>query len=350
MLPDHIVLTDDLQESISGALTSWEKSKVGVLVDENTVQHCYPLIAQYLPEHKLFSIVSGEVNKNLNTCERIWDFMTKAGFERSSLLINLGGGVIVDMGGFCAATYKRGIHFMNIPTTLLAQVDASIGGKLGIDFDGYKNQIGLFQEPDRVIVYPDFIKTLNPRELRAGFAEIIKHCLIADLDYWRKLKDNNLENQDWPSHILHSIQTKYQVVEQDFKEKGLRKILNFGHTIGHAIETCLLGGPKSILHGEAVAVGMVSEAYLAHLKTGLSQSELEDLTTYIIKIFGKITIGPELTQSIVELALQDKKNESGQIRATLLKKIGKPTLDIIIQPQEIEKALDYYRHLENSSE
>jgi 3-dehydroquinate synthase len=268
--------------------------------------------------------------------------MTYHQMDRKSLLINLGGGVIGDMGGFCAATYKRGIKFINLPTTLLAQVDASIGGKLGVDFQGYKNHIGVFQDPEQVIIWPEFLSTLPTTELRSGFAEIIKHALIFDLQYWHDIRSSPWDSQTWSEHISHSVHTKYQIVEKDPTETSVRKILNFGHTIGHAIERHYLHGSEPLLHGEAIAIGMICETYLSTLKEGLSNHNLEEITDYLIKTFGRVEIPREELNAIAKNALQDKKNEGGQIICTLLEDIGQATYNTPISLQEIEQALDYY--------
>ncbi|MEM8969941.1 MAG: 3-dehydroquinate synthase family protein, partial [Bacteroidota bacterium] len=241
MPADNVTITKNIAGTLADLLSKSSFSQVAVLVDENTRQHCLPLIQEVLPpEYTLVEIKSGELNKNLDTCAHIWAQLTEQHFDRKALLINLGGGVIGDMGGFCAATYKRGISFVNIPATLLAQVDASVGGKLGIDFRGFKNHIGLFQEPQQVLIDAAFLRTLPEQELRSGFAEVIKHALIHDSVYWNKLRGASLAQQPWTEHIRHSVQVKSWVVDQDFREGGLRKILNFGHTVGHAVESHFL--------------------------------------------------------------------------------------------------------------
>ncbi|MCH8317693.1 MAG: 3-dehydroquinate synthase, partial [Bacteroidetes bacterium] len=215
-------------------------TKIGIIVDENSKKFCLPIIQSKIPKHYLITIPSGEHHKNLTTCETIWQQLTDLHFDKRSLIINLGGGVIGDMGGFCAATFKRGIAFIQVPTTLLAQVDASIGGKVGVDFQNYKNHIGLFKDPEAVFIYPGFLKTLDKKETLSGFAEIIKHCLIADRQKWNEISQKDLKDQDWENLIAHSIDVKLSIIKNDPEEKGLRKVLNFGHTIGHALETFYL--------------------------------------------------------------------------------------------------------------
>ncbi|MTI19497.1 3-dehydroquinate synthase, partial [Fulvivirga sp. RKSG066] len=266
--------------------------------------HCLPLLNNVLKEAKIIAIKSGEKNKTLDTCSDIWEKMTEYGLDRKSLMINLGGGVIGDMGGFGASTYKRGIDFINIPTTLLSQVDASVGGKLGIDFKGFKNHIGLFKDPKMVLVDSKFLNTLPKRELRSGFAEIIKHSIIADKNQWNKIKVHAFDELDFEKLIQQSVAIKVKVVEEDPEEAGLRKILNFGHTIGHAIESFYLETPSQLLHGEAIAIGMICEAYVAEQKNMLTSVELKEITDYIFGIYGKTDLPKEDFDPIINLMSQ----------------------------------------------
>ncbi|WKN32301.1 3-dehydroquinate synthase [Porifericola rhodea] len=339
----NVTLTSNIDATLKEFFAQHTYSLIGVLVDENTKEHCYPIIKDNLPEHELCQIPSGELNKNLSTCSDIWEWMTKAHFDRKALLVNLGGGVIGDMGGFCAATYKRGIDFINLPTTLLAQVDASVGGKLGIDFQAYKNHIGLFQEPQQVIVYPQFIYTLPKEEIRSGFAEVIKHSLIQDALYWPKLKEAGVAPDDWTAHIDHSIKIKAGVVDADFKEGGLRKILNYGHTIGHAIESYFLETERRLLHGEAIAIGMVAEGILSVKYSGMPQAEADEMSQFLLDTYGYHEISEQEEADIIGLTHQDKKNEKGVIKCTLLERIGKATYDINISAQDVAEGLAYYR-------
>ena len=342
MTAPNVIITDGIAETLSQFLRAESFSKIAVLVDENTQRHCYPVIASHLPDHSICQIESGEVHKNLTTCIHIWEHLTEHQFDRKALLINLGGGVIGDMGGFCAATYKRGIRFINIPTTLLSQVDASVGGKLGIDFQGYKNHIGLFQEPLRVLIDATFLKTLPIRELRSGFAETIKHSLIADADYWPTIRDTPFEQQNWKQIIAHSVAIKSKVVAEDFRESGQRKILNFGHTIGHAVESYFLNTEHSLLHGEAIAIGMVAESFLSERHTGLPAADKEAIKTFLLKTYDHPPVPDEALADIVTLAQQDKKNTQTQVQCTLLKQIGRATFDVPITKEDIEIGIAYY--------
>lgn len=342
-IPNNIVFTDRIQQAIADFFAEHTYSKIAVLVDENTRAHCYPLVQNSIPEHTLIEIASGEEQKNLNTCQQIWNALTEQAFDRKSLLINLGGGVIGDMGGFCAATYKRGIDFINIPTTLLAQVDASIGGKLGIDFQNFKNHIGVFQDPLRVFIDSVFFNTLPPGELRSGFAEVIKHCLIRDAVRFDEIIGTDYRDLDLSDLTRHSVDIKHQVVEQDPTEKGLRKILNFGHTIGHAIESHFLKDKeKKLLHGEAIAIGMICEAYLSETKLGLTTHELDKISNYILKIYDSRPIDEKAIGEILILTRQDKKNEGNTIKCSLLKSIGDCTFNIDIDENDISRSIEFY--------
>lgn len=343
-LPKHIHTQTAATEALFALLKENHYSQIAVLTDENTAQHCLPLLKKVLPADSLhIRIRSGEENKNLKSCAHIWEELTLAGFDRKGLLINLGGGVITDMGGFCAATYKRGISFINIPTTLLSQVDASVGGKLGIDFMGFKNHIGLFQEAEAVLIDPVFLGTLPLRELRSGYAEVVKHALIADKSHWEQLQKTPWQEQDWQRIIDHSIGIKYQITTADPTEKGLRKILNFGHTIGHAIESYFLEkGPEKLLHGEAIALGMICESYLSQQKSGLGQQEVISICNYIATVYPLTVIPSDAYDFITGLALQDKKNEQGVINCTLLKKTGEAVYNKPVNRAEIQEAISWY--------
>lgn len=344
MLPENISLTNDLSKGLSSFLEDRKYSKIAVLVDENTLSSCWPLLKDHLPSSHLIEIKSGESNKTIETCGMVWASMTKAGLDRKALLINLGGGVIGDMGGFCAATYKRGIDFIQIPTTLLSQSDASVGGKLGIDFMGYKNHIGLFKAPEHIFIDPTFLKTLPLRELKSGYAEVIKHALIADNNYWEILIAKDLNHQEWEKHIRHSVKVKSKIVEKDPKEAGLRKILNFGHTVGHGIESYFLEkAGKRLLHGEAIAAGMVCEAYLSFKKSNLNEQDLKAVTAYLIATYGVVAIEVAAMEEISQLVTQDKKNEKNTIKCSLLHHLGKAVYDIAVTPDEIIASLEYYQ-------
>ena len=336
-------ISTDIAAALQDFLHANAHTQTAVLVDENTKKHCYPLVKALLPKHTLIQIRSGEERKHLETCQQTWQRMTAAKLDRKALFINLGGGVIGDMGGFCAATYKRGIDFLQIPTTLLAQVDASVGGKLGVDFQGFKNHIGVFKDPVSVLVATGFLQTLPLVEIRSGFAEIIKHCLIADAGMWHIIRRRELDEQRWDELVPHSVKIKEIIVAQDPTEQGWRKVLNFGHTIGHAVESYFLPKPKQkLLHGEAIAVGMIAEAYLSHRRQLLSEDALMQIEEFVFSVYGRVKLQPADIEAIAPLALQDKKNAGGKIQCVLLRTIGEPVIDHAISLKEIREALAFY--------
>jgi 3-dehydroquinate synthase len=345
MLPENILFSNDPAQDLKKFLTGKKYSQVVVLVDENTRKECLPLIRDTVGTHEVIEVPSGEEHKNITTCLTVWDRLTKLALDRHAVLIVLGGGVLGDMGGFCAATYKRGIDFILIPTTLLAQVDASIGGKLGIDFNTLKNHIGVFQQPALTLIHSGFLKSLPKAELRSGFAEVIKHCLISDAAMWEIIRKKKLEDQDWGALAKHSVEFKAHITMEDPREKGLRKILNAGHTIGHAVESHLLGSGHRILHGEAIAIGLIAEAWLAESRNYISADDLNSIAEYVLRIFGKVTLKTDDIQASATLALQDKKNKGNKILCVLLDGVGKARWDEEITQNEIKAALDFYQSL-----
>jgi 3-dehydroquinate synthase len=339
-LQDYSIVVGSCQEPLSRFLKAHSFSRVFVLVDERTAAYCLPLLADVLAGATIVQIPSGEIHKNLDTCSRVWAALMDAGAGRDALLVNVGGGVIGDMGGFCAATYKRGIAFVQIPTTLLSQVDASIGGKLGIDFHQVKNSVGVFANPRAVFVDPVFLDTLPPAELRSGFAEIIKHALIADASQWESLKaGNDLFTAPSEETIVASLKIKQAVVAQDPTEKGLRKALNFGHTIGHAVESVSLDGPNPLLHGEAIAVGMVCEAFLSHKKGFLAQADLDEICARLLHWYQPARLDQDHFAAYFSLMRNDKKNEQGVINFSLIGPPGKAHINQYFLQEEIEESL-----------
>lgn len=320
-------------------------SKIVVLVDENTKKYCLPLFKKMIkfPIDSIFEIESGEENKHIHTCLQVWEHLSNFDADRKSLLINLGGGVLTDLGGFVASTFKRGIDFINIPTTLLSMVDASIGGKTGVDLGTLKNQIGVINQPQMVLVFPQFLKTLDPRQLKSGYAEMLKHGLIRDSDYWMALREEGKFSE--ASSIQRSIAIKNDVVLVDPNEKGLRKILNFGHTLGHAIESYCLDNPnkKTLLHGEAIAIGMILEGYLSHELKGLPKLSLEEIKETFLTYFEKVEFDRDDIDAVLKLLKYDKKNSHGDINFVLLQSIGDAVTDVKIPDHLFHKAFEYYR-------
>ena len=345
---DHFIYFETGLIPLKEIINQNKYSKVFVFADTNTAEHCLPVFRSLLNDLEDFDIIEtdpGEENKNIDFCIGIWKTLLDFGADRKCLIINLGGGVITDMGGFVASTYKRGVDFINIPTTLLAQVDASVGGKTGIDIDNVKNMVGTFSLPQAVFIENIFLNTLDKRQMLSGFAEMIKHGLIADKSYYERLKLSDYQNVA-PNEIYRSIQIKNEVVTEDPLEKGLRKILNFGHTIGHAIESYALSNSKKPLtHGEAIAIGMVCEAYLSAKNCSLEADELEDISNYILSVYPKYNIKEKSFNTLLKLMQSDKKNEDGNIMFSLLDKIGHCTFNCHVTKEDILESLVYYNNL-----
>ena len=339
MISNHIKI-GNAEKFISQYISEHSFSKIGFLVDSNSADHCLKQIEQKFSfDFHVITISDGEENKNLSTCEKVWQELINLKFDRNSLLINVGGGVVCDLGGFVASTYMRGIDFINVPTTLLSQVDASVGGKLGVDFNNLKNLIGIFKEPSCVIIDTNFLKTLSEKELKSGFAEVIKHCLIRDKKMFDKISKFMWSENNWDEIIKHSISIKSGVVKKDLKESGLRKILNFGHTIGHAIETTYLD-KKKLLHGEAIAIGMICEAFISNQHKKIDKDDLEIITKYILRVYDLPKL--DFFNTIIKNTYHDKKNISQNIRSSLLVGIGSCDYDITIEPDLINESLEYY--------
>lgn len=323
-------------------------SKVLILVDRNTAECCLPIFQELLPDlvdYDIIEVDPGEENKNIDFCIGIWKMMLDFGADRKSLLINLGGGVVTDMGGFAASTFKRGLDFVQIPTTLLSQVDASVGGKTGIDMDGVKNIIGTFTQPKAVFISNLFLQTLDNKQKISGMAEMIKHGLIKDASFYHQIKTVSPE-QIRAADIQHSVQIKNDVVLIDPHEEGLRKILNFGHTIGHAVEGySLVHDQEPLLHGEAIAIGMICEAFLSHQFNGLSQGDLEEITSTMLERFGIYPLSETMYPVLMDMMANDKKNEQEKIGFSLLSQIGHCDYGFYIDQEAILGSLDFYRSL-----
>ncbi|HEA23440.1 hypothetical protein LCGC14_1175170 [marine sediment metagenome] len=333
-------------DAINDHLAHTAYSKVFVLVDENTKRDCLEDFTKATLNNTDFEVLeveSGEKNKTIATCIQLWEALSEKDADRKSLLINLGGGVVTDMGGFVASTFKRGIAFINVPTSLLAMVDASIGGKTGVDLGALKNQIGVINQPIMVLIVSDFLKSLGERQLQSGYAEMLKHGLITDAGYWNVLKSHfDTKNID---HLIYtSVTIKNKVVLQDPTEQHLRKILNFGHTLGHAVESYFLEhiAYETLLHGEAIAIGMILEGYLSKSLTGLSDAELTDIKDTFLKRYPKIDFKENDIDAILALLKFDKKNTHGNINFVLLKDIGTPVIDVKIPHELFADAFAYY--------
>ena len=322
-------------------------SKIFILTDSNTRACCLPLFLKEMPQAhdwEVLEIPAGESFKNLHTCLEVWERLSALGADRKSLLVNLGGGVVTDLGGFVASAYQRGLAFVNIPTTLLAMVDASVGGKTGVDLGALKNQIGVINNPELVLIQTEYLKTLDNRQITSGFAEMLKHGLILDKTYWDELKYlNSFDHLD--TLIYRSVALKESVVTADPRESGVRKILNFGHTLGHAIESHFLtqNAQDPLLHGEAIAAGMIMEAFISVSQCKMTLEECEAVKTVFFKFFPRVTISAEDQTRILSLLRFDKKNAHGRILFALLEKIGKARIDQEVTPEVLHACFDYYR-------
>ena len=347
-LSNYSIYIGEVWPAVKQFIKQGKYSSLICLVDENTKQDCLPIFEKELAElsFQIIEIKSGEEEKHIETCQLIWDGMKNHGTDRSSLMINLGGGVIGDMGGFCAATYMRGIDFIQIPTTLLSQVDSSIGGKLGIDFKAYKNFIGLFKDPKAVFIHSGFLNTLSQRELRSGFAEIMKHALIADPELWKTISNiEEIQVDLMDDLIIKALMIKKQIVEKDPYEAGMRKILNFGHSIGHAIESNSLKDGNRLLHGESIAIGMICEAYISKILLQLSEQEFNKITNRFLHFFGKEDLKRFKEADILEYLKLDKKNVGNELNFSLIKSIGSASYNEKVNASLIKDSLHSYSNL-----
>ncbi len=345
----NIIVTQNVVETLKTTIQEYYAQKIYLLVDENTQKHCFPLIEKaFDTPPKIITIKSGDENKNIETSQIIWNYLSDNEGDRSSLLINLGGGVITDIGGFVASSFKRGIDFINIPTTLLAQVDASIGGKVGVNSNGLKNEIGFFNHAKKVLIYPEFLKTLDKNEFISGFGEVVKHALIDSPEAWNELQSFDTENIDYSklkNLIEKSAQVKQNIIKQDPTEKGIRQSLNFGHTFGHAIETFFGRKNIKILHGEAVAIGLICEIFVSNKILNLDLSKMFKIVEYIAINFKSFKIEMDSYEEIYEIMKHDKKNSKNEIRFALISDIGKVKVNQTCEKSNIFQALSFYYQL-----
>lgn len=321
--------------------------RIIMLVDENVEKYCLPVFKEYLPEvtiDHVISIKSGEKEKNLEQSIFIWNELTRLKVDRDALFINLGGGVVTDIGGFTASTYKRGLSFINFPTSLLGMADAAIGGKTGIDYGAYKNQVGLFVDPVSVIIDPIFLKTLDDVQWQSGFAEVMKYGLIMDKELWKMLSGKNYHDldDDWNKIITKAARDKIDIVHHDALEKGMRKNLNFGHTIGHAIESYYLMHDKPITHGQAIAAGMICETWISSKIFDMDCTQIDEIVDMIDLNFDKFDFGEDTIPELLDLMRQDKKVRAGQLKFSLIRKIGKATHDIEVDMELVVDSIKYY--------
>lgn len=346
----NIVFSQHITDELRKIVKNYPEGKVFLLTDQTAAGFCLPLVQAVLDEFliKYLAIPSGEENKNIQSVGLVWDFLSNNGADRKSLLINLGGGMLTDLGGFAASTFKRGLDFVNIPSTLLAQVDASIGGKTGFNFNGLKNEIGVFMEPNSVIINTNFLKTIDHENFLSGYAEMLKHGLIKSRGHWDELLAFDMENIDYDALqeiIAHSVAIKEWHVLNDLTEQNIRKALNFGHTIGHAFESYAMKTGRPILHGYAVVYGMIAELYLSVKQCGLNISELDTISDWLIAKYGKFNIQESDFEALYQLMTHDKKNEGKRINFTLIPEIGKVEINVDCSKELIVEALEYYKNL-----
>ena len=323
---------------------NYANSKIVVIVDENVQEHCLDfLITSFdcLKEAEVILLPSGEENKVWEVCYQVWEALSEYGIGRSDLIINLGGGVVTDMGGFIASVYKRGVHFIHIPTTLVGMIDASIGGKTGVDLGNYKNQLGVFSHPSMIYIDPIFLNTLSDAALMSGYAEMLKHALIADVSQWERLKNvQEVRALIDTTYLIESIRVKFDIVEIDPKDGHIRKKLNAGHTIGHALEGYFLD-KNPLDHGHAVALGLLGESFIAVQQGLLNKSDFEEIQHVITRNFQRVQMDESAIEAIVQLAKNDKKNRNAKINCSLLTQIGKCNIDCMVSAAEIKDALEF---------
>lgn len=346
-MKQRVIISRHLKTELAEAITECEHDRIFVLVDETTNKLCWALVKDYLCLKDAQTIVIGATDrrKNLDTLVHVWESLQQGKATRHSLLINLGGGMVTDLGGFAASTYKRGINFINIPTTLLAMVDASVGGKTGINFGGLKNEIGVFNDAEFVLLDTNWLRTLDEANIRSGYAEMLKHGLIADETMWAELINFNLAQPNLlqlASMLNKSVRIKERIVTEDPHEKGIRKALNLGHTFGHAFESWAMKR-QPVLHGYAVAFGLIAELYLATTQTDFPTERMRQTVNFIRAYYGSLPITCNDYPELIELMHHDKKNRGNEINVTLLGGIGDIRIDQTITEEDIKEALDFFR-------
>ena len=347
-MSNRVILSTSLFKDLAIAIAECSHDKIFILTDDNTRRHCWPLLQAHTGlQHACHITISpSDAHKDLETLSQVWSALSSDGATRHSCLICLGGGMVTDLGGFAAATFKRGINYINIPTTLLAMVDASVGGKTGINFNGLKNEVGAFSQSAYVLISTQFLRTLDTDNLLSGYAEMIKHGLISDKATWASLMNFDILHPDLDAlqqMVAQSVAVKERIVEQDPHEHNIRKALNLGHTIGHAFESWALRRQKPILHGHAVAYGLVCELYLSCLHQGFPTDKMRTTVAYIRENYGRLPVTCDDYPQLIELMTHDKKNMAGNINFTMLADIGDIRINQTVSISDIEEALDFYR-------
>ena len=348
MEKQKVIISTKLENSVASAVGECERDRTFILVDETTERLCLPLVAGFdcVRDAQVITIGATDQNKTLDSLSHVWTELQRGGATRHSLMINLGGGMVTDLGGFAASTFKRGLNYINIPTTLLAMVDASVGGKTGINFGGLKNEIGVFSCAKSVILDTTFLKTMDHENICSGYAEMLKHGLIANEDMLAELLNFDLDVIDYyqlSRMLADSVQVKERIVDEDPTEQGIRKALNLGHTIGHAFESFAMKSMKPVLHGYAVAYGLVCELYLSCVKTGFPVDRMRQVVRFINENYGKLPVTCDDYPTLLELMTHDKKNVGDTINFTLLGGVGDIRINQTATKEEICEALDFYR-------
>ncbi len=347
MEKQSVIISNGLEQVLTDAITACAADRKFILTDETTQRLCQPVLSDYncLKGAESIVISAGDTNKTLESVAHVWSELQRMGATRHSLLINLGGGMVTDLGGFAASTFKRGIHLINIPTTLLSMVDASVGGKTGFNFGGLKNEIGVFRNAEAVILDTVFLKTMDRENMLSGYAEMLKHGLISTEAHWAELMTYDIETPDLQTlgrMVADSVKVKEGIVAEDPTEQGIRKALNLGHTVGHAFESLALQR-QPVLHGYAVAWGLVCELYLSAVKTGFSTDKMRQTVRFVFDHYGRMPVTCDDYPTLLELMTHDKKNTGRTINFTLLGGIGDIRINQTATKEEIEEALDFYR-------
>lgn len=347
MNKQEVIICNDFAAELRQCLSRISYDRLYVLTDEHTQKACLPRLASLQLPYTLITIGVEDLNKNIETLTSVWQTLSGTGATRHSLLINLGGGMVTDLGGFAAATFKRGIPYINIPTTLLSMVDAAVGGKTGINFNGLKNEIGAFAPAESVLIDAEFLRSLDLHNLLSGYAEMVKHGLISRETHWAELLRFDFTNVDFQALqqlIGCSVKVKEDIVAQDPFEKGIRKALNLGHTIGHAFESFAMERNRPILHGYAVAWGMVCELYLSARKADFPKDKLRQTMLFVQEHYGHFDFACKDYDHLYELMTHDKKNLNvGEINFTLLSEVGEIRINQTADKEEICEALDFFR-------
>lgn len=349
-MEQKVIITNNATEELENIISESKNDKFFILTDSNTNKNCLNMLhcSEPIANAHIITIKADDTNKNIESTAHVWKELSDNGCTRHSCLINIGGGMVTDLGGFAASTFKRGIDFINIPTTLLSMVDASVGGKTGINFNGLKNEIGVFNDAKAVIIDTAFLKTLDQHNICSGYAEMLKHSLLKDYKMWVQHINFNLYSPDFDpllNMIKESVEVKERIVSEDPHESGIRKALNLGHTAGHAFESYAMHTNRPILHGYAVAYGIICELYLSHALQGFPLDKMRQTVNFIKGNYGRMNITCDDYESLYSLMKHDKKNTGNEINFTLLKDVGDIKINQTVSKELILESLDFYREI-----